>query len=125
MTQTDYAAMSIDELESLSGELKTEQFAIRQRRRDILQERTRKVFIQRIRNEIARSPLAKAAMDAGLFVIDDDLPFERAAAVLHHGDPLERERDERPRGIRDPEGEHLQPRAGCLRLRDLAYGRRQ
>jgi len=82
MADPNLEAMSIDELDALSVELKAEQFAIKARRRELLQERTRKVFVQRIRNEIGRSPLAKAAMDAGLFVIADDLPFERAAEIL-------------------------------------------
>lgn len=78
----ELAELSIDELEQLSVSLKAEQFAIRTRRREILAERTRKVFIKRCRDELTSSPVAKAAVAAGVLAIPDDLTTEQAAEIL-------------------------------------------
>ena len=78
----DYASMTVDELEQRSIELKQQQFAIRAERREILAERTRKIFIKRIRDELTHSPVAKAAVAAGVLAVPDDLTTEQAAEIL-------------------------------------------
>lgn len=96
--------LSIEELEQRSVALKEQQFAIRAERRDILAERTRKVFIKRIRDELTSSPTAKAAVAAGVLAIPDDLTTEQAADILK----MVRE-TKRPGDVR------VEPEAGSLR----------